>query len=1299
MTHKIAFLLLLFLTSLYALGQPKSYIIPDIGTPGYNTYVEIIALKSQYHSFGNDGFYLNDENSSVRVICTSVLDTNKVIISPINVSWHGRLIGVHFFIKPGLIPNSSNWSELENEFKIPISVVVNSVQTNIDTFYIVAPQSAIVLNSPQTIGSSTNTIRSRAGAIIVDSIQLSGVGTYNFSTQDCDPFVEGNQSYLPINIISLGNVSISSGTILSVNASGKDAGAGGGGGGAGSRDGDGGSGFTSGGFSCKVNASTPNYSGESTGLIIPEEENDSLLMGNYSINGIKGGIGFCDQGAGGGTGHPFGSSGRMGPVGIQTPELGGYGAGSAGGEESVANPPTYGGGGGGNAHNGDTGEGNASSNGGRAHGNQQLSPLFGGSGGGAGNVWALNKGGSGGGGGGAISIYTFGIVNIEGGISSNGSNGLDGVDLYAPLNTCSGGGGGAGGAVILGAKHGFINNANITVDGGLYGLPSGDGSMANNGGNGSDGRIRTDGFNANNVNINSSNPSIFEGPSFYIDNNNSQTFTLIGSGNGNDLKIYIKPQSSHWYLDTILSGYMANTWTCPIEMSTFETHYIIVSQTELNALMDTFNFQSNTVYSQAAAEIFYVATNPIAINDTVYVNANETSIIHNQNNDIDFILSGLKNIILTPPFNGNATVLNDSLIEYIPNLNFLGIDSIKYIIQQINDPTFTDTASIYINVVSNNTSPFEQNANNDTIYVQINSNQSQDICLNLFDNEQDSIEFNPMLLPTYGSILDTNPDDSCFTFQPQTNYIGNDTMCLMLCDNNIYSLCDTLWIVINITDTNNAPVITNNGLEVDTIYFELQYGEEYFFCIDAFDPDNEMLSYQIFSTPENGSLNNISGIDSCYSYIGEIYYLGADTFAIVVCDNHWWSLCDTIWYIVNIVDTNSAPVITDNGLEVDTIYFITDLGVEIQFCIEAYDQDSDSIHYFICSNTNNSTIFSNSNTDSCFVYKPNNGFIGCDTLNICVCDNYWNSSCDNVWVIITVNDTNVGPEIIYDGILIDTLYFSTETDSTLEFCFSYVDANNDEISSTISIFPPNGEAYFVNNSDTCIKYTSNENFIGFDTLAISVCDNALYSLCDVLIVIIENTEHQNSPLVALNDTIEVKQNQTITFNPLDNDYNLENQAFEITRRTNTIYGALTDHWPYIDYKADENFIGIEIFKYKICETEDYYQCDSAYIIIKCLLQENILIANAISPNNDGFNDYWHIEGIQNYENVKVQIINRWGNLVFESEDYQNNWNGQYYNASAKSIYNQSRVPDGTYYYIVEIAEINFYKTGFIIVKE
>lgn len=81
-----------------------------------------------------------------------------------------------------------------------------------------------------------------------------------------------------------------------------------------------------------------------------------------------------------------------------------------------------------------------------------------------------------------------------------------------------------------------------------------------------------------------------------------------------------------------------------------------------------------------------------------------------------------------------------------------------------------------------------------------------------------------------------------------------------------------------------------------------------------------------------------------------------------------------------------------------------------------------------------------------------------------------------------------------------------------------------------------------------------------------------------------------------------------------------------------------------------------------------------------LLKTNCLtIYNEFSPNNDGKNDYFKIECIENYPNNTLRIYNRWGQLVYEKSGYDNSWNGLS-NRKSGMIKKGEVLPKGTYFY-------------------
>jgi len=78
------------------------------------------------------------------------------------------------------------------------------------------------------------------------------------------------------------------------------------------------------------------------------------------------------------------------------------------------------------------------------------------------------------------------------------------------------------------------------------------------------------------------------------------------------------------------------------------------------------------------------------------------------------------------------------------------------------------------------------------------------------------------------------------------------------------------------------------------------------------------------------------------------------------------------------------------------------------------------------------------------------------------------------------------------------------------------------------------------------------------------------------------------------------------------------------------------------------------------------------------------VPNVITPNNDNVNDVFKIKGLM--PNTELLIVNRWGNLIYQTDNYDNTWNGRDMNGNP--------VPDGVYMYKVNAPD-GKQKHGFI----
>ena len=108
--------------------------------------------------------------------------------------------------------------------------------------------------------------------------------------------------------------------------------------------------------------------------------------------------------------------------------------------------------------------------------------------------------------------------------------------------------------------------------------------------------------------------------------------------------------------------------------------------------------------------------------------------------------------------------------------------------------------------------------------------------------------------------------------------------------------------------------------------------------------------------------------------------------------------------------------------------------------------------------------------------------------------------------------------------------------------------------------------------------------------------------------------------------------------------------------------------------------------------------DHCYTIVPFFLQIKNCppkIYNLVTANNDGANDTFFIEGLRNiFTDFKLEIFNRWGNLVWEGNNQTEDWNG-YATKGPRVMGN--KVTPGTYYYILHLNDADYPEalTGFI----
>jgi gliding motility-associated-like protein len=128
----------------------------------------------------------------------------------------------------------------------------------------------------------------------------------------------------------------------------------------------------------------------------------------------------------------------------------------------------------------------------------------------------------------------------------------------------------------------------------------------------------------------------------------------------------------------------------------------------------------------------------------------------------------------------------------------------------------------------------------------------------------------------------------------------------------------------------------------------------------------------------------------------------------------------------------------------------------------------------------------------------------------------------------------------------------------------------------------------------------------------------------------------------------------------------------------TSYGISTLTWSPADY-LDDPFLQNPVASNTIDVTYTVSQFyDNGCLVsdtMQVILYPEIKISNGFSPNNDGKNDKWIIDYIEQFPDNTVDVYNRWGELLFASKGYHEPFDGRYHG---------SNLPVGTYYYVINL---------------
>ncbi|WP_431136186.1 gliding motility-associated C-terminal domain-containing protein [Psychroserpens mesophilus] len=164
----------------------------------------------------------------------------------------------------------------------------------------------------------------------------------------------------------------------------------------------------------------------------------------------------------------------------------------------------------------------------------------------------------------------------------------------------------------------------------------------------------------------------------------------------------------------------------------------------------------------------------------------------------------------------------------------------------------------------------------------------------------------------------------------------------------------------------------------------------------------------------------------------------------------------------------------------------------------------------------------------------------------------------------------------------------------------------------------------------------------------------------------------------------------VDFTLTDSNIAIDEDAITVTMTDNTIlYEYAIDNEAF---QSDVTFTNLSNGEHIL------YVSDINGCVIKSILFDisvdygELVIPKGFSPNNDGKNDWFNIQGLyDNYQNHKLKIYNRYGSLIFEGNN-----NNKWYGIANKGLMNTNSVlPVGTYFYVLNLNDSNATQNEYI----
>ncbi len=653
--------------------------------------------------------------------------------------------------------------------------------------------------------------------------------------------------------------------------------------------------------------------------------------------------------------------------------------------------------------------------------------------------------------------------------------------------------------------------------------------------------------------------------------------------------------------------------------------------------------------------------------------ANDLSVATSFNTPVDIDVlhndTGLDDVPITVTINyppnadhGTAVVNDDNTVTFTPAQDYIGGTFFQYTVTDADG----DADFATVNVVVKSGENFVPVANNDEATTYLNTPVQIDVLANDSGLEDGFGDLIIQQNPQFGDVVVN--DDYTVTFTPANYFLGQIDFTYKLSD--LDGDYDFGNVTVLVTDEYNPiPVAYNDSIGTS-------FNEPVNIDVLANDTnlDDTPITVTIFEHPSIFEGEASVNADNSITFTPNQDFSGPVNFRYLVTDANGDS--DNANVKVTVKDgVNNIPVANDDrrGTSFETPVTVdvttNDTGLEDQPILVTISSEPTSTEGVAAVNDDNTVTFT-----------PESNFVGVVEFiyRVIDADGDW----DEATVTISVKS---GENMVPDANDLNAVtHINLQT--TINVLENDTGIDDEPLSLIITEYPSVEEGTVEINDDNTVNFIPYQDFLGATKFTYKIIDNdGDFDTAEVSVSVIHE-------IIANNDEVELERGETITVNVLENDHGLTGIDPTVGIYEQPNHGVVTVDSDYnLIYTAPDDYVGQDVLTYQVCS--QYGGCSQANVNIE-IINVGIEIPEGFSPDGDGINDFFEIIGLEYYDQVKVKIYNRWGNLVYQSMDYKNDWDG-----TANSSLSVGRtLPNGTYYYIIEIVDTDDRINGNVFLK-